>query len=487
MLSPDPEKQQLGNIYSQVWLQASPFQVSLDPLEQFLREQLLRKRVREFFILISLDKASGRFTIDGAKEKPSGPSLLAYFPVKLSLFNLEKDPFWLIDNDSISDSFYNNWSFDEGFLAPFWLKWAFLNLANRIDHSTYQFLTYPFALPKYLLKQNKRGQIPPNCKLSLPLFSETDFVRFASVPIDPVGTTVIEFPGGPRVYYSAASVNNVLDLSSKFAGSGFAESQPESIKHLRSSLLALAMQGGGFLNLQIPPIVLESQRDTLLLFLFMTASGVYLRKNINHLNDQFKKFEPICEEARRLGLRGLCVVRHGDGPFGVTTLVLQLNDKFFRVDLPELLRLRALQLDEANSSLGFIFSRKLVGLHRQDCLLSFDPEREVFILNPSPENLGLKRHYALDLEWTKHKLLWFGLYQALDRKLSEKAEHNLAPPKISRQASFFWLNQAPYLFAQANLGVPYENFFGQSVFPDWSKQASENRKPFNKGSRKVSF
>jgi hypothetical protein len=322
-----------------------------------------------------------------------------------------------------------------------------------------------------LLKQNKQGKIPKNYDLSLPLFSEADFVRFASVPVDGVGTTVIKFPAGPRVFYSATSFSDVLELPSNFARSEYAADQQDSTMDVRASLLGAAVQGGGFVNVQIPPIVLKSPRDTLLLFLFLTAAGVYLRKNTNHLIHQSKEFEPECEKARELGLQGLCVARHGDGPFGVTTLVILFNGNIFRVDLPELLRLRTLRLDEADLTINFIFSRKLAGLPRQDCVLRFDPKGEVFTLNPSSTKLGLKRHYGLDLEWTEDKLLWFGLYQALGSKLSERVKDNLVPPKICGQTARLWINHAQYLFALANIGVPDDNFFKKCVFPDWSKQA----------------
>jgi hypothetical protein len=472
MLCPGINEQQPGDIYHQVWQHYTAVQVSLDPFKHFLREEFLKFRAREFFMSISHDEVNDRLTFYAAKRRPSGQDLLAFFPVKVTLFNVEKDPFWLIDNDSIRDAFYYPWSFDEGFLPPFWLEWAVLNLANGIDESSFSFLTYPFALPKYLLKQNKRGEIPKSCNLSLPLFSEADFVRFASVPVDGVGTTVIKFPAGPRVFYSATSFSDVLELPLNFARSEYATDQQDSTMDVRASLLGSAVQGGGFVNVQIPPIVLESSRDTLLLFLFLTAAGVYLRKNKNHLINQFKEFEPVCEKVSELGLQGLCVARHGDGPFGVTTLIILFNGKIFRVDLPELLRLRTLRLDEADLTLNFIFSRKLAGLPRQDCVLSFDPKEKVFTLNPSSERLGLKRHYGIDLEWTEHKLLWFRLYQALDSKLSERVEDNLVPPKICGQTDRLWINQAPYLFALANIGTPYDNFFNKCVFPDWSKQAS---------------
>jgi len=472
MLRPSINEQQPGDIYQQVWQHSTSLQVSLDPFKQFLREEFLKKSgVREFFMSISHDEENHRLTFDAAKRRPSGQNLLALFPVKVTLLNVEEGPFWLIDNDSIRGTFYYPWSFVEGFLPPFWLVWAALNLANGIDETSFAFLTYPFALPKYLLKQNKQGKIP-NCNLSLPLFSEADFVRFASVPVDGVGTTVIKFPAGPRVFYSATSFSDVLELPSNFARSEYATDQQDSTMDVRALLLGSALQGGGFVNVQIPPIVLESSRDTLLMFLFLTAAGVYLRKNKNHLITQFKEFEPKCEKARKLGLQGLCVARHGDGPFGVTTMVFLFNGNIFRVDLPELLRLRTLHVDEADLTINFIFSRKLAGLPRQDCVLSFDPKEEVFTLNPSFERLGLKRHYRLDLEWTKDKLLWFGLYQALDWKLSERVKDNLVPPKICGQTARLWINQAQYLFALANIGVPYDNFFNECVFPDWSKQAS---------------
>jgi hypothetical protein len=472
MLRPSINEQQPGDIYHQVWQQSTALQVSLDPFEQFLREQFLKKSgVREFFMSISHDEVNNRLTFDAAKRRPSGRGLFGLFPVKVTLFNVEKNPFWLIDNDSIRGTFYYPWSFEEGFSPPFWLVWAVLNLANGIDETSFSFLTYPFALPKHLLKQNKQGKIP-NCNLSLPLFSEADFVRFASVPVDGVGTTVTKLPVGPRVFYSATSFSDVLELPSKFARSEYATDQQDSTMDVRALLLGSAVQGGGFVNVQIPPIVLESSRDTLLLFLFLTAAGVYLRKNKNHLITQFKEFEPKCEKARKIGLQGLCVARHGDGPFGVTTMVFLFNGNIFRVDLPELLRLRTLRLDEADLTINFIFSRKLAGLPRQDCVLSFDPKGEVFTLNPSFERLGLKRHYDLDLEWTEDKLFWFGLYRALDRKLSARVKDNLVPPKICRQTDCFWINQAPYLFALANIGVPDDNFFNECVFPDWSKQAS---------------
>jgi len=471
MLCPSINEQQPGGIYHQVWQHSTAVQVVLDPFEQFLREQFLKKSgVREFFMSISHDEVNHRLTFDAAEHRPSGGGLPA-FPVKVTLFNVEENPFWLIDNESIRGTFYYPWSFGERFLPPFWLVWAVLNLANGIDETSFAFLTYPFALPKYLLKQNKQGEIPENCNLSLPLFSEADFVRFASVPVDGVGTTVIKFPVGLRVFYSATSFSDVLELPSKFARSKYATDQQDSTRDVRASLLGLAVQGGGFVNVQIPPIVLESPRDTLLLFLFLTAAGVYLRKNKNHLNIEFKEFEPVCQKARKLGLQGLCVARHGDGPFGVTTMVFLFNGNIFRVDLPELLRLRTLRLDEANSTINFIFSRKLPGLPRQDCVLSFDPKGE-FTLNPSFERLGLKRHYGLDLEWTKDKLLWFGLYQALDRKLSERVKYNLVPLKICGETARLWIDKAPWLFALANIGVPCYNFFDKCGFPNWSKQAS---------------
>ena len=486
MLCPSINEQQPGGIYHQVWQHSTSLQVSLDPFEQFLREQFLKKSgVREFFLSISHDEKNHRLTFDAAKPRPSGGGLMGLFPVKVTLFNVEKDPFWLIDNESIRGTFFYPWSFEEGFFPPFWLVWAVLNLANGIDETSFAFLTYPFALPKYLLKQNKKGEIPKSCKLSLPLFSEADFVRFASVPVDGVGTTEIKFPVGPSVFYSATSFSDVLELHSKFARSKYATDQQDSTMDVRASLLSTAVQGGGFVNVQIPPIVLKSPRDTLLLFLFLTAAGVYSRKNINLFINHFKEFEPVCEKARELGLQGLCVARHGDGPFGVTTLVFLFNGNIFRVDLPELLRLRTLRLDEADLTLNFIFSRKLSNLPRQDCVLSFDPKEKVFTLNPSSERSGLKRHYGLDLEWTKDKLLWFGLYKALDWKLSERVKDNLVPAKICGQTARLWINQAPYLFALANIGVPYDNFFNKCVFPDWSKQASQSKSPVHRVDRKV--
>ena len=147
--------------------------------------------------------------------------------------------------------------------------------------------------------------------------------------------------------------------------------------------------------------------------------------------------------------------------------------------------MRTLRLDEANSTINFIFSRKLAGLPRQDCVLSFDPKGEVFTLNPSFERLGLRRHYDLDLEWTEDKLLWFGLYKALDSKLSERVKDNLVPAKICGQTARLWINQAQYLFALANIGVPYDNFFNKCMFPDWSKQASQSKSPVHRVDRKV--